>query len=87
MLQAKAVLNVFRPKQWAKNLLVLAALIASTELLSNSSRLLIALLGFTRTSVFGYLINDWFDGEIDFLHLYFALMGCVKKPGQFSVLF
>jgi decaprenyl-phosphate phosphoribosyltransferase len=60
--------KVLRPKQWSKNLLLLAAPIASTEFSSNLTRLLVAIIGFTAASIVGYITNDWLDRQYDLLH-------------------
>lgn len=64
----RLLLKILRPKQWIKNLLILAAPIAGNALSANFERLLIAVLGFILASAFGYLINDWLDRERDRLH-------------------
>lgn len=62
------MLKVVRPKQWTKNLLVLAAPFASTKLLSNFSTIIISIMGFICASIIGYLLNDWQDRQRDRLH-------------------
>lgn len=62
------ILKVVRPKQWTKNLLVLAAPFASTKLLANFSTIIISIMGFICASIIGYLLNDWQDRQRDRLH-------------------
>lgn len=71
------MLKALRPKQWIKNLLVLAAPFASTKLLANFLTLVIALIGFICASIIGYLINDWQDRQRDRLH-------SIKKKRPFA---
>ena len=65
---ATPMVEVIRPKQWSKNLLIFAAPIASTELFANLAALIIGFIGFTAASIMGYLTNDWLDKEHDRLH-------------------
>ena len=62
------ILKVVRPKQWTKNLLVLAAPFASTKLLANFSTIIFSIMGFICASIIGYLLNDWQDRQRDRLH-------------------
>lgn len=62
------MIRVLRPKQWIKNLLLLAAPIAATKLLSNLSTIIYSIVGFTCASIIGYLVNDWRDRNRDSLH-------------------
>ena len=62
------MLKVIRPKQWTKNLLVLAAPFASTKLLSNFPTIIFSIMGFICASIIGYLLNDWQDRQRDRLH-------------------
>jgi decaprenyl-phosphate phosphoribosyltransferase len=63
-----AVIKALRPKQWIKNLLVLAAPAAAGVLTQNISHLFLGLMGFICASSFGYLINDWVDRPSDAKH-------------------
>lgn len=60
--------TVIRPKQWIKNLLVLAAPIASTRFIDYFIEICIAILTFMSASSLGYIVNDWQDREKDRLH-------------------
>ena len=65
-----AALKALRPKQWAKNVLLFAALVFSTEFL-NPDSVLRALWGFGAFSLvasIGYIINDILDREADAQH-------------------
>jgi decaprenyl-phosphate phosphoribosyltransferase len=59
-----------RPKQWIKNLLVIAAPLASGELfrLSNLPVVIITFLAFCAASSSVYLLNDILDRELDRVH-------------------
>jgi decaprenyl-phosphate phosphoribosyltransferase len=77
LFSVKEFINVIRPKQWIKNLLVAAAPIAAGELGTQIRYILLGVLSFTAASIFGYLINDWQDKELDRNHL-------VKKHRPFA---
>ncbi|AZZ56637.1 decaprenyl-phosphate phosphoribosyltransferase [Rathayibacter iranicus] len=67
---ARALVAAMRPRQWLKNVLVLAAPVASArvfepEILAAS---LIAVVAFSLASSGGYLLNDLLDVESDRLH-------------------
>lgn len=65
-----AALKALRPKQWTKNVLLMAALIFSVEF-TNVDSVLLALWGFGSfclTSSSGYIFNDLMDREADALH-------------------
>ena len=66
---ARAILQVSRPKQWIKNILVAAAPIASGQIIENLIEVSIGILGFILMSIFGYLINDWSDRNFDRFHV------------------
>jgi decaprenyl-phosphate phosphoribosyltransferase len=57
-----------RPKQWIKNLLVIAAPIAAREFSPQVGNVMIGFIGFSAASSFGYLINDWNDRKVDMHH-------------------
>jgi len=63
-----AVVKALRPKQWIKNLLVLAAPAAAGVLTQNMPHLVLGVIGFVCASSFGYLINDWVDRQYDAKH-------------------
>ncbi|NRD09159.1 decaprenyl-phosphate phosphoribosyltransferase [Rathayibacter agropyri] len=70
MNSARALVVALRPRQWLKNVLVLAAPVASArifepEILASS---LIAIVAFSLASSGGYLLNDLLDVESDRLH-------------------
>lgn len=70
MNSARALVIALRPRQWLKNVLVLAAPVASArifepEILAAS---LIAIVAFSLASSGGYLLNDLLDVESDRLH-------------------
>lgn len=60
--------RVLRPKQWVKNLLVIAAPIASTRLSDYWVQVMVGILSFIGASSMGYLVNDWMDKKVDRLH-------------------
>lgn len=62
------LVKAVRPKQWLKNLLIFAAPVASGELFTNFTMLIVGFVGFTAASIMGYLTNDWIDKENDRLH-------------------
>ncbi|MCE1175262.1 MAG: decaprenyl-phosphate phosphoribosyltransferase [Propionibacteriales bacterium] len=65
-----AWLRAMRPKQWVKNVLVLAAPVAAGQLLNPAVLFPAAwaFLGFSLISASIYLINDIRDAEVDRLH-------------------
>lgn len=63
-----SALRATRPKQWIKNLLVAAAPIAAGQFESQFVGIILGVIGFTAASIFGYLINDWLDRELDRKH-------------------
>lgn len=66
----RAAMAQLRPKQWAKNVLLLAALVFSGEFLSRES-LVSAAAGFVSFSLVasaGYVFNDYLDREADRKH-------------------
>ncbi len=65
---AASTIKATRPKQWVKNLLVAAAPIAAGEFNSKITSIFLGVISFTAASVFGYLLNDWRDREIDSNH-------------------
>ena len=62
-------LTALRPKQWVKNLLVIAAPIAAGQFFANLSQIFLGLLSFIFASSLGYLVNDWKDRKSDQKHL------------------
>jgi decaprenyl-phosphate phosphoribosyltransferase len=58
-----------RPRQWVKNLLVIAAPIAAGELVSSPTESFLGLLSFISASSLGYLVNDWRDRKSDQEHV------------------
>ncbi len=65
-----AALQALRPKQWTKNVLLMAALIFSVEFV-NVDSVLLAMWGFGAfclTSSSGYIFNDLMDRDADALH-------------------
>jgi len=62
-------LRALRPKQWVKNLLVIAAPIAGGQFFSNLSQIFLSLLSFIFASSLGYLVNDWRDRKSDKKHI------------------
>lgn len=67
---AAGLLRTARPRQWMKNVLVLAAPFAAGRLLSGGEaiRLALVLVLFTACSAAAYLINDARDAEADRAH-------------------
>ncbi|GAA3057049.1 decaprenyl-phosphate phosphoribosyltransferase [Kitasatospora albolonga] len=67
---AVGLLRTVRPRQWAKNLLVLAAPAAAGQLTAsgNPSRLLLVFVLFTAAAGAVYLLNDALDVEADRAH-------------------
>lgn len=65
-----AALEQLRPKQWAKNVLLFAALIFSTQFLSLEmvGRALVGFAAFSLISSAGYVLNDFLDREADRKH-------------------
>jgi len=57
-----------RPKQWVKNLLVIAAPIAAGQFFTNLFQLFLGCLSFIFASSLGYLVNDWRDRKSDQVH-------------------
>jgi decaprenyl-phosphate phosphoribosyltransferase len=57
-----------RPKQWVKNLLVIAAPIAAGQFFTNLFQLFLGWLSFIFASSLGYLVNDWRDRKSDQVH-------------------
>ena len=64
----RQTLRALRPKQWMKNLLVLAAPAAAGVLTQDILHLALGLMGFICASSFGYIINDWVDRQKDAKH-------------------
>lgn len=57
-----------RPKQWIKNLLLLAAPMAAGVPFSEYGYVALGIICFILASILGYLVNDWLDRERDSLH-------------------
>lgn len=70
MIRAGAVLRSMRPKQWSKNLLVVAAPLAAGDLGEPGvlGPTVLAFLAFCAASSATYLVNDCADVEADRLH-------------------
>lgn len=70
MVNLKAYIQILRPKQWVKNLLVLAAPFAAGSLLSNNNLLksTVAVISFVFMSASVYVINDLNDAASDREH-------------------
>jgi decaprenyl-phosphate phosphoribosyltransferase len=68
--RARALVTLSRPRQWLKNVLVLAAPIAAGRILEPAtlSRALLALVAFTLVAAGVYWINDALDAPTDRLH-------------------
>jgi len=68
--RARALVAAARPRQWLKNLLVLAAPAAAGVLTEPDAlaRVLLAFVAFCLTASGGYLLNDLRDAEHDRLH-------------------
>lgn len=65
-----AAIKQMRPKQWAKNVFVLAALVFSGQFLdvSEVGKAAIAFASFSLIASAGYTLNDWLDREADRRH-------------------
>lgn len=65
-----AALAALRPKQWAKNVLLLPAIIFSDAIRSPAgwAHLVMAILAFNLLASTGYIFNDWRDVEADRRH-------------------
>ncbi|MEQ1504682.1 MAG: decaprenyl-phosphate phosphoribosyltransferase [Myxococcota bacterium] len=65
-----AAVKQLRPKQWAKNVFVLPALLFSGRFLEPEPviRALIAMATFSLLASAGYVLNDWLDREADRKH-------------------
>ena len=61
----KICIRALRPKQWMKNLLLLAAPIAAGRLDDYIAIVFIGVVSFICASSLGYLVNDWVDRESD----------------------
>lgn len=62
------ILKLLRPKQWIKNLLLIAAPVAAGVFPRALIDISVSLLGFICASSLGYICNDWRDRESDSLH-------------------
>ena len=62
------LIRAIRPKQWIKNLLVLAAPVASGLFIEQLWKSVLGVIGFICASSIGYLLNDWMDRKSDVLH-------------------
>jgi decaprenyl-phosphate phosphoribosyltransferase len=60
--------SALRPRQWIKNLLVLAAPFFGKVFIESLREVALAFIAFCAASSFGYLVNDWRDKEIDARH-------------------
>lgn len=69
-MNARAFFSALRPKQWFKNVFVLAALFFSLEFLDPASvfRAVLAFVAFCMVASALYLVNDIFDREEDRMH-------------------
>ncbi len=65
-----AAIKQLRPKQWAKNVFVLAAIVFSSRYTELQSLLSVGLAfaAFSLVSSAGYVLNDWLDAEADRSH-------------------
>lgn len=65
-----AAIKQMRPKQWAKNVFVLAALVFSGQFLdvAEIGKALVAFASFSLIASAGYTLNDWLDREADRRH-------------------
>lgn len=65
-----AAIKQLRPKQWAKNVFVLAAIVFSSRYtdLDALTKVALAFGAFSLVSSAGYVLNDWLDAEADRLH-------------------
>jgi decaprenyl-phosphate phosphoribosyltransferase len=61
-------LLALRPRQWIKNLLVVAAPLAANQFLNNVSQIFLGLISFIFISSLGYVVNDWTDRVFDREH-------------------
>ncbi len=68
MRHIQLLLRATRPKQWIKNLLVIVAPIAAGDLFNQLNEIFLGLIGFTSSSIIGYVVNDWLDQESDRAH-------------------
>lgn len=66
----RSTIALLRPRQWVKNLFVVAPLALTPSTLTGSSAMVagLAFLAFCALSSAGYLVNDIFDRERDRLH-------------------
>lgn len=78
------LLKATRPKQWIKNLLVAAAPIAAGDLFNEINKIFLGIIGFTATSVIGYLVNDWLDQDFDRRHNRKKLRPFASKQLRFN---
>jgi decaprenyl-phosphate phosphoribosyltransferase len=60
--------NALRPRQWIKNLLVLAAPFFGKVFIEDIREVTLAFIAFCAASSLGYLVNDWWDKDIDASH-------------------
>lgn len=62
--------QLHRPVQWTKNVVVISALVFGGQVgsLPHVARALVAVLAFCLVSSAGYILNDWRDRERDRLH-------------------
>ena len=65
-----AAIKQMRPKQWAKNVFVLSALVFSGQFLdvADVGKAAIAFASFSLIASAGYTLNDWLDREADRKH-------------------
>ena len=70
MKTARALIAAMRPRQWLKNVLVLAAPIAATRILEPEILVasIIGVVAFSLASSGGYMLNDLLDIESDRVH-------------------
>lgn len=69
-MKTRSIIQVLRPRQWLKNVLVLAAPLAAGVMGSIHSIIVLILtfLSFCFLASFGYVINDWVDKAYDANH-------------------
>ncbi len=71
MVIVAASIKALRPKQWAKNVLLLAPLVFSSAFLTSPSSLvsaIVAVASFSLLASAGYILNDYLDREADRQH-------------------
>jgi decaprenyl-phosphate phosphoribosyltransferase len=62
------IVNLLRPRQWIKNLLIFGAPVAAKVSIRSYWVVLAGFLTFSLASSLGYVVNDWLDRKKDALH-------------------